>query len=184
METLSTPKPKIPPEKAPPGRFYHGTLVRLDGQPLFARGTLPTIHRSLTYTVWYIYWMSRLDRTTRNPSFFIYQLLEAYRYLVPYPDGAYSVSEIGAVPYDDRNEGLLKEAPELFKKRWDWAGKLTYLPARCLARVSASVIKDEVSLEEWLELCQSMDAQHPFKGMLPSHINPRVDLPDFLKNRG
>ena len=162
-------------------KFYHATLVQLEGKPLFARGSLPTIHTSLTYAVWYIYWMSQLDRAFQNAHFYIYQLVEAERYLVPEGDGLYSVSAIGSIPYDDRNEGRLAEAPDLFRKSWDWGGKLTYIPAQCLKRVSASTIRQEVNLDEWLELCRNLDNEHPIRGMLPFRGRPLAAIPDFLK---
>ncbi len=183
METISGSKSKMAHSEAAKSRFYHGTLVQLDGQPLFARGTLPTIHTSLTYTVWYMYWMSRLDRTVKTPGFFVYRLIEAERYLIAQGEGLFSVSEIGIIPYDDRNQGLLLDAPELFKKGWDWGGKLTYIPARCLERVSASTIRQEVQLEEWLRLCHDMDADHPFRGIVPSLSDPTLAIPDFLKKK-
>lgn len=181
----SASKPNVEPQNRP--RFFHGTLVRLDGQPLFARGSLPTIHTSLTYTVWYIYWVSQIDRANRNPSFYVYELVEAERYLVPRGEGLYSVSDIGAIPYDDRSESLLAGAPELFKKGWEWSGKLTYLPARCVKRVTAQTIRQEVDPQEWIRLCRDMDEKHPFRGVivpanLTSPLTP-TGIFDFLRNR-
>ncbi|HEX2910324.1 MAG TPA: hypothetical protein VH186_05910 [Chloroflexia bacterium] len=134
--------------------YYHATQVNLDGKPLFARGALPTIHSSLTYAVWYIYWMSHLSHISPVPAFYIYELSDAERYLISQGDGLYSVSEIGTIPYDDRVEGVLDHAPELFHKKWDWNGKLTYVPARCLHRLDAGSIRQNVNHDEWLRLCQ------------------------------
>jgi hypothetical protein len=181
MESLVTPKAKAMSDRLEKPKFYHATLVQLDGKPLFARGSLPTIHSSLTYAVWYIYCMIQLDRASQNSRFYIYQLIEAERYLTAQGDGLYSVSAIGSIPYDDRNEGLLAEAPPLFKKSWDWDGKLTYIPARCLKRVSASTIRQEVNLDEWLKLCQDLDDEHPIRGMLPSNTRLVAKIPELLK---
>lgn len=155
-----TPKPKIAGEEArtplyPAEVYYHATLVKLDGQPLYARGVLPTIHHSLTYAMWYLYWMSQLEHRGQSPGLYLYELHEAGRYLVPQGNGLFSVSEIGSIPYDDRSEGVLLEAPALFRKDWKWDGRLTYLPARCLQRVSAHTVRQRVDREEWLTLCRN-----------------------------
>lgn len=178
MTKLATAKLKSQPGQV---HFYHATLMSLERQPLFARGALPTVHSSLTYAVWYIYWMSRLDRANHQPAFFIYQLLKAERYLVPQGDGLYSVSDIGSIPQDDRDKRMLDAAPELFRKDWKWDGALTYIPAHCLQRVEASIIRQEVDLEEWLYLCRNMDEKHPFKGLLSSRAAAAVEIPDFLR---
>jgi hypothetical protein len=185
MKTLLLTKVKDLPEERnlEKSQFYHATLIKLDGQPLFARGALPTIHTSLTYAVWYIYWMSRLDRSSRNPAFYIYELQQAERYLINQGNGLYSVSDLGSIPDDDRDEAVLGEAPELFRKNWDWGGKLTYVPAGCLQRLSAGTIKQQVDLDEWLKLCRNMDQKHPFRGIPPADLVSALQIPDFLRKK-
>ena len=161
--------------------FYHASLIAFDGKPLFARGNLPTIHTSLTYAVWYIYWVSRLGRNNTPPIYYVYQLINAERYLVQQGDGLYAVSQIGSIPYDDRNEGVLAEAPPLFHKRWEWAGKATYVPARYLQRVSATTLKQRINPDEWLWLCRNMNSKHPLQGVVPT--NAAQEIPSFLKQK-
>ena len=155
------------------GGFYHATLARLDGQPLFARGSLPTIHNSLTYAIWYIYWVSLLDRGTPVPNIYVYQLHQAERYLVPQGEGLYSVNGVGSFGQDDRSENLLQEAPLLFRQKWAWQGQLTYVPAQCLQRLSAQTIRQGVDRAEWLRLCRNLDEKHPFCNHL-FHLNTKV----------
>lgn len=146
-------------------RYYHATFAKLDGKPLFARGSLPTVHNSLTYALWYLDWVNRLQKNQAQSSLYLYELVGADRYLLPLGDGSYSVSEIDTIPYDDRMPGTLSQAPELFQKKWQWGGKLTYIPAHCLTQVSAQTIRQQIDHKEWLDLCSSLDPQYLLRGM-------------------
>lgn len=149
-------------------RYYHATFANLDNKPFFARGAIPTVHNSLTYALWYLDWITRLERSGDFPSLYVYELVRAERYLVPLGDGTYSVSEIDTIPYDDRMAATLADVPELFRKKWHWGGRLTYIPARCLLRVSAQTIRQTVDLNEWLDLCRSLDSKYLLRGMYSS----------------
>jgi hypothetical protein len=169
--------------------FYHATLANLDGQPLYARGAITTVHASLTYAAWYGCWLASM--TPRPTDFTVYRLRGIERYVEPHADGGFCVREVGDFAGDDRTQAILNDAPELFHKGWDWSGNLTYLPAKFLQRLSLDEVRNGIKPEEWAYLSSTSNLHLQFisrAGLIPTNARPKRgklllmgEIPAFLR---
>jgi hypothetical protein len=170
--------------------FYHATLANLDGQPLYARGAITTIHASLTYAAWYGCWLASM--TPRPQDFTVYHLQGVEKYVEAHVDGGFCVREVGSFPEDDRNKAILEGAPELFRKGWDWSGELSYIPAHHLRKLDLAEVQKGIKADEWLYLSGTSNLHLQFVSrssfLTPSSMKPKRgklllmgEIPAFLR---
>jgi hypothetical protein len=130
--------------------------------------------------------------TPHPQDFTVYLLQGVEQYLEPHADGGFCVREVGSFAADDRSRLVLDDAPELFRKGWDWSGELTYIAAERLRRLNLEEVQKGIKPEEWAYLSNTSTLHLQFVSrsnfLMPSNMKPRRgklllmgEIPAFLR---